>query len=244
MTPILRPHSRLKLANGSDSFERCVNFLTESYADGVLDIIELTFRVIEKVIPSNRQIKPKTSAESAIAELNHRFREHGIGYEYVQGEIIKVTSKFAHKEITIPALKLLSDEEFGGASDEFLKAHEFYRHDNYKSCVNEALKSFESTMKTICKRLNWDYDGNYTSSKLINVIISNELVPNSMTTQLGAIRSLLESGLPTIRNKNSGHGQGEEKVIIPESLAKYALHMAATNIIFLVDQYKIKKVIN
>ena len=55
-----------------------------------------------------------------------------------------------------------------------------------------------------------------------------------------ALRSVLESGLPTVRNKTkgSGHGQGKELINIPGHLAAYALHLAASNIVLLVEAHK------
>ena len=53
-----------------------------------------------------------------------------------------------------------------------------------------------------------------------------------------AVRGCLDSGLPTVRNKTSGHGQGQEIIELPEHFAAYALNLAATNIVFLVNAYK------
>ena len=47
-------------------------------------------------------------------------------------------------------------------------------------------------------------------------------------------------GLATIRNNNSGHGQGVDITEPPEYLASYALHMAAANIVFVVEAHKAK----
>jgi hypothetical protein len=52
---------------------------------------------------------------------------------------------------------------------------------------------------------------------------------------MGSIRSLLESGLPSVRNKLGGHGQGTEPVDAPEYFARYALNLAATSILFVAE---------
>ena len=44
---------------------------------------------------------------------------------------------------------------------------------------------------------------------------------------------MLETGVPTIRNKNSGHGQGSDIKDVPEYMASYMLHLTATNLLFL-----------
>jgi Domain of unknown function (DUF7014) len=41
-----------------------------------------------------------------------------------------------------------------------------------------------------------------------------------------------------VRNKNSGHGQGRSPKQVPGHLARYALHLAATNIVFLVEAHE------
>src|ERR1019366_1526163 len=85
--------------------------------------------------------------DSAVTELNARFREHGIGYQYESGEIIRVDSQLIHSEVVKPALTLLTAPEYEGANAEFLKAFEHYRKGDTKECLNECLKAFESTMK-------------------------------------------------------------------------------------------------
>ena len=42
--------------------------------------------------------------DDAVEELNHRFKEHAIGYQYLEGELVRVDSQFAHAEIVKPAL--------------------------------------------------------------------------------------------------------------------------------------------
>ena len=66
------------------------------------------------------------SPDEAINQLNHRFREHGVGYQYKSGKIIKVDSEFTHSEVVKPAMSFLSDPIYKGANEEFLNAHEHY----------------------------------------------------------------------------------------------------------------------
>ncbi len=135
-----------------------------------------------------------------------------------------------------PVLDLLgSAKEYSGANDEFLKAHEHYRHGRYKECLVECLKAFESLMKGICQKNSWPYDKNGTSKALINVCFEKGLIPSYLQSQFSSLRSLLESGTPTIRNKEGGHGQGAEITKVPEHLASYVLHLTATNMLFLAN---------
>ena len=46
------------------------------------------------------------------------------------------------------------------------------------------------------------------------------------------LRTTLETGLPVVRNKNAGHGQGSAVTPISDEFAEYALNLAATNIVY------------
>lgn len=205
----------------------------------VLDCIELSFQYIEKVFRDPNYVfsfaKPKLNPDQAIAELNQRFLEHGVGYQYEAGNIVKMDSKIIHTDVVKPVLVFLSKQGFEGANQEFLLAHEHYRRGRYKECLNECLKSLESTLKTICIISKWLYKDTDTASTLINICFKNNLVPAFLQSQFTALRSTLESGVPTIRNKVSGHGQGAEVVTMPSYLAAYQLHLTAATILFLAE---------
>jgi hypothetical protein len=230
-------------------FEKCKHFLLDkdTSIDNLLDLIELTFRYIEIYNPKEsyeyqqQGIKLPQDSSQAIDELNHRFREHGIGYQYENGQIIRVDSHFIHAEAVIPALTLISEEGFVGAEQEFRSAHEHYRNQEYKAAIVDAQKAFESTMKTICEKSGWDcnHDGD-TAAILINTVLNNELIPRYLQSHLSGLKKVLASGVPTVRNKQAGHGQGAEPVDVPEYLAAYVLHLTASNIVLLVEAYKAK----
>jgi hypothetical protein len=176
-----------------------------------------------------------TEVDDAIGELNIRFREHGIGYEYASGQINRIDSKLIHAEVVKPALALLRQPKFKGANDEFLSAHLHYREGRYDECLVECCKALESTLKIICKERGWKFDSSDPVKKLLAVVIENGLVPRFSETHLAALRTTLESGVPTVRNKLGGHGQGAEIRAVPSLIASYALHLTATNIVFLVE---------
>ena len=99
-----------------------------------------------------------------------RFKEHGVGYQFESGEIIRVDSQILHAEVVKPVLTLLGQEErFKGANEEFLKAHEHYRNGRYEECLVDALRSFESVMKAICHKQKWVYNQNDAAKKLIEI---------------------------------------------------------------------------
>lgn len=150
-------------------------------------------------------------------------------------QIIKKDSTFLHTEAVQPVLSNLADARYKGANEEFLKAHDHYRHGRYHECLNECLKSFESTMKIICHEKSWAYQQTDTASKLIKTCLDNGLVPTFSEQQLTSLRTLLESGVPTVRNKRAGHGQGTQTNDVPDHLAQYALHLTAATILLLTE---------
>jgi len=131
---------------------------------------------------------------------------------------------------------LLRTEGFDGALDEFESAHHRYDNGEAKEAMADALKAFESTLKTICDLRGWPYAKNATANRLIDTVFANGLVPPALQSQFAALRSLLESGLPTVSNPVR-HGQGRVVVVTPDYVAAYALHLCAANIVFLVDCY-------
>jgi hypothetical protein len=228
---------------------QCINFLLDmkTSIDNILDLIELAFQCIDirirnfieqKGINENNFKDDFQFPDDAINELNHRFREHSIGYQYSSGQIIRVDSGFIHAEVVIPALSLLSSQDFRGAEQEFLLAHEHYRKQKYKDAMTNALKAFESTMKTICNKCGWTYDPNACAKDLIKVVFDNKLLPEYLKTQFSTLKSILESGIPTVRNKLAGHGQGEHTTVVPEYLTAYVLHLTASNIVLLMEACK------
>lgn len=221
-----------------DSYKAIFEFVFSEYnTDDFLTIIELIFEIIEnkacKVSFGERK-NAKEISKQAILELNQRFHEHGIGYQYESNQIIRVDSELVHSEAVKPALQLLSNPVYKGAQDEFLKAHEHYRHGRYEESLTDCLKAFESTMKIILEKRGWDYDKKATSKTLIDICIKNELIPKFWTDHFNSLRNILTSSIGTPRNKLSSHGKGNDEIAVPEHLIQYVLHMTASTIVFLV----------
>jgi hypothetical protein len=217
-------------------------FLADTLTERVLDVIELYFGSIVGYV-AGHEYKQHTrnrliSAAEAVEDLNKRFQENGIGYQFEAGRLIRLDSAFLHAEAVRPALDVLSDSRFKGANEEFLAAHEHYRHGRNEECIVECCKAFESTMKTICTIRGWAVKPTDTAKTLIGVCLTNGLLPSYLDNQMTSLRTLFESGIPTVRNKVGGHGQGAEQRIVPEFLTRYVLNQTATTILFLVEADK------
>jgi hypothetical protein len=222
--------------------EQVLNFLLQTKdVEKVIDVIDLTFKFINTILNNNFQYyaqsnEAKLSPNKAIEELNERFKESGIGYSFEGGEIIRIDSTYIHSEVVKPTISLLWNLKFQGANEEYMKAHENYCHGKNKECLTECLKAFEITMKIICKEKGWTYSETDTAKKLIQVCFQNGLVPTFTQNQYTSLQNLLESGIPTIRNKLGGHGQGQTPQKVDDEMTRYGLNLTGTNIIFLVEQ--------
>jgi len=214
----------------------------ESCSTGeALDIIEYSFRTIILGLQDHNtrySLGPSVSAHDAVAELNERFKWHGVGYQFESGLIVKVDSQFLHSEVVKPALSLLAGKQYAGANAEFLTAFEHYRHGRTKECLTECLKAFESTMKAIFTKRGWTFDPSDTAKALIKISFDKELIPATLDSYFSGLRASLESGIPTIRNKYSGHGQGAKVVDVPPHFASFMLHQTAATIKFLIEADK------
>jgi hypothetical protein len=200
-----------------------------------LDCVEL----IGKAIQGNpRSYEYAEGRKSGISDINTRFKENGIGYQFENGQIIRTDSQYIHLEIIKPALKILSSSKYQGANDEFMRAHDCYRHGDFKQCLVECLKALESTIKVILLNRKISFSQSDNVKALIGSIFSNNIIPEYLVSHFTALRSTLESGTPTIRNKLGGHGQGEELKQVPEYMAAYALHLTAAGIVFLYNAEK------
>lgn len=241
---LCKEYGVFKLSKGRDDDyqEQILNFILQStQVEEILDVVELSFKCIEHIVGEDyytyrMQTTSNLTPEGAISELNERFRENGIGYSFEGNEIIRVDSTYVHSEITKPTIALLWNEKFAGANEEYLKAHEHYRHGRNKECLTECLKAFESTMKIILTEKGWAFNQSDPAKKLIQVCFQNDLIPTFTQNQFTSLQNLLESGIPTIRNKLGGHGQGAVPQKVDDGMTRYGLNLTGTNIIFLIEQ--------
>ena len=217
----------------------------EASTPELLDAIEIAFRVLHKVEDFIKGYQDLFTSYltplEGIAELNKRFRQHALGYAFNPDTdlIVRLDSEYLHVEAVEPALHLLYQSGFTGAETEFAKAQEHYRHGRYEDAMTDALKAFESTMKCICDVRGWVHNPDKdTANELIKIVLREGLIPKWAESEFTGIRTILESGVPTARNRNAGHGQGSTVRQVPDYLAAFTLHMAAANIVFLAEAHK------
>lgn len=219
------------------AFEELHDFLLlEKDIERCLDAVELCYSVGDGLARKHSYMG-RNGADAHVTEclqeLNERFKEAGCGYELIDGKIIRIDSQLLHSEVVKPAIAFLNGEEFAGPRDEFLGAYEHYRHGNLEEALVDALKAFESTMKVILTANGKTYGALDTASKLVLACSKAGLIPSYNESHLTSLENVLISGIPTLRNKNGGHGQGEEIRTVEPEIVAYGLHLTASAIVML-----------
>lgn len=224
-------------------FELIRYFLNERNTDKVIDVIELAFRYIDLVARhyerSGQWLCSEVVLDEAIDELNVRLKDHGVGYCYSNGRIIRIDSEFIHSEVVKPVLIVLRQSGHENAEREFLGAYEHYRHGRNSEALVDACKAFESVMKIIATKHGWGDVQNKPAAQLVDMCWRNNLIPVYWQTHFSGLRQILESATPTPRNKTAGHGAGAALATPPSNeLTGYVLHMTASTILFLTEAEK------
>ncbi len=224
--------------------QRCVRYLDAAVnVDELLSVIEVCCRCLSVYAARPSQtirFRSYCSQDAAdgLDEVNARFRNAGAGYQYEAGEIIRVDSQFVHAEVVKPALELLTAPEFVRANEEFRTAHQHYRSGKLRDCNTAALRCMETVLKVICNARGWTYDPGSTVEKLITVVRSNGLFPDYLGGYFDNLIGALKAGLPKVRDRDGGHGAAPTDAAVPEHIAGFALHLAASNIVMLVQAYR------
>jgi hypothetical protein len=233
-----------RLANERLAADDVTTYLGRCQVDDFLDVVELCAKYIERVLSKKQEhlrksLGIKQNPIESIEEINFRFRQNSFGFQYENGEIIRLDSEFIHREIIRPALNFLSDPHFLGADEEFRRAHAHYRSGEYSQAILEAGKSLESTLKCVFEQKKWPYNKGDRAADLLKIARANGLWPEYLDRSFEQLLATLTSALPQIRNNEGAHGQGPSTRQIPPYLAAYALHLAATKIRLIIEAAKV-----
>ena len=103
------PKLRNDFRGNSRHDKACCSYLLTASVLHVIDLLEVACQSLQRCRPADNQ------TVEIIDEINRRFREHGCGYQYENGEFMRVDSQFIHAEVVKPVLLLLLDKAFKGA---------------------------------------------------------------------------------------------------------------------------------
>jgi hypothetical protein len=179
--------------------------------------------------------------------INSIFRIEKLGYELVQSTlddvpfmIIPFKSKYLHNETIVKTVVLLSEEGFQGALEEFEKALQKLRVDDYPDTCVLATRAYESTLKTIIEKKGQSYSPETDKiPQLVEKVRSIGIIPPQVQTNFDSFWGVLKTGPNNIRNlEGVAHGQGQ-KIQAPEkAFAEFVIHIAGSYIVFLIERYK------
>lgn len=241
----LNGESKLKKINRGLSRSELDYFMLLIFSDKdnyllILDLIELlSYWVDEFYI--------KDSSEKIDQAINDVFRKNAIGYELIENQIIHKGNELVHKEVVRPSLNFLSNPSYSGANEEMLQAFFEFRNNNFKGAIHNASKAFESTLKIIIEKNNWQLINpnprqpvpslnKATAHVLIATIANHSQVESFHSNALRNLKDTLQT-LASLRNSHTGHGQGS---VVTETYIRhceFALHTAAANILYLIKTY-------
>lgn len=239
----LREKGLENLVYGDFAGSRILDFMRECSTSDWLDFLELIALGIaimgdDDHYGARQNWDVSTTAEKAIDELNYRLRQAGVGYQVEDSHVVRVDSQYVHAEVVKPAIELLSRGGFEGPRQEFLAAHRHYRAGEHREAVGMAANSLESTFKAIFDKKGWEYNKGARISDLVKVGRANGLWPDYLDASFDQLISTLQSGLPKIRDNDASHGQGAIPKHVPAYVAAYALHLAASKIVFITEAAK------
>lgn len=232
------------VAIGRDTFagNRVLSYMQECDTPDWLDLFELVALSLHLSKDESAAERQRWSAsnkpEAAISELNYRLRQAGVGFQFEAPQLLRVDSQFVHSEVIKPALTLLSAKGFEGPQEEFLSAHQHYRAGEYRQAIAMAANALESTFKAVFAQKNWTYSKGARISDLVKVARANSMWPTYLDAGFDQLVATLQNGLPKIRDNDASHGQGAEPREIPGYIAGYALHLAASKIVFITEAAK------
>lgn len=200
------------------SFE---DFLVFAYPQHVLDALEAFYRLL-----SDEYKHP------FLVEINAVLTEENSSWRMSDERMYLVDSRF------LEALKnQIEDEmkqaEFFGAHEEFNDALSNLLSGDIDDAIHKANCAFESALKSLLEQSEGAADDllKYLRNKTDLLGAVSEKVQSAITSKV-----LL--GLPVLRNKIGGHGQGPKPIDVPRAYGDLAINLAATYIKFLLDLKK------
>jgi AbiJ N-terminal domain 4 len=222
-----------------EPYADCMRYLrTSKDVDGLLSLVELCARVMADFASSPRLRYGDEDPAEGLVELNERFLRAGVGYQFENGQIIRVDSQYVHAEVVKEALRLLCEPAFEEANREFMTAHRHLREGKLRDCNTAALRATENVLKVICNARGWTYQKGDTVERLLAIVRRERLFPDYLGGYFDNLIGAMKAGVPKIRDRQGGHGAAPGDDPVPDHIAAFALHLTATNIVMLVQAHR------
>ena len=208
--------SKKKLTNAN--FERV---LSEGLPEEVVDCVEAWFEHADD-----------DRARECARELNKSLTIHRSPWRFFEGTAYLLDSTYVNEEIVLPTLLALREAGALGALEEFREAQEHSRKGECKDAVTKAHKSVESVMKCVLET-----NEPLRFGQLLSRLLQSGLVPAYYEEFMTHFEKLVLGAGKQRNRPGTGHGQGRDVADVPSALARFALHLAASINLFLLEQW-------
>ncbi len=191
--------------------------------ENLLDTIEFCYEYI--VLSEKRQ--------NFVKELNQLLKIDEKPIRFIEGEFFRLDSEFIESEILYKTEKLLKNECFDKAHEDFIDARKRLSTGDFSGSIFSANNALESYLKKLLNKKN-DNQG-----ALKKALIKSGLIPDYFNGFLDYFDGLLQSVF-TIANKSTRHGQldvPDEKNKVDEPIASFCLNLVGTFIVFVTERY-------
>lgn len=211
----------------------CHKQIEEGTIEDVFDMLDIAFQKTYESILEGREDKG-TSYNQAGEKLNIRLEEANVGYRL---ENNRIERKILHLDLALPALNILRDENFKHTKDNFYLAHQHYQNQNYGDCVVSASRSFESLLKALCTQQNLEHNPEGSTESLVKILCERLFSSDKFNKKFSQSLKFL----PDVRAHFGAHGEAPQPdKETPAYMARYALHLAATNILLFMQAAEFK----
>lgn len=200
-----------------DSIEEVIR---NGYPSEVLDIVEGWFA------------EEPPEARECERELNDLLAMNSSPWRIVNGQALLIHSEYLHEEVQAKAIHLLREGGAFGALEEFHAAVQDLQIGESKDAIVKAHKSVESVMKRALA-----VDGHLTFGGLLSKLIDSKLIPEYYQDFLRHFEKLALGAVKERNLPGRGHGQGINTTEVSQSLAEFAVNLAGTINLFIIQRW-------
>jgi len=194
--------------------------ILSGYPSEVVDAIEAWFAA-----------EPK-STNACEKDLNDAFAMNRSPWRFVNGEAILVDSEYLHAEVQAKTLRLLKSGRAFGALQEFQEAIQDLQAGETKDAIIKAHKSVESVMKVALETKE-----HLTFGRLLSDLIKSSIIPDYYEEFFKHFEKLALGAVKERNRPGRGHGQGPEITSVSRSLAEFAINLAGSINLFIIQRW-------
>ena len=193
-------------------------YFREGYPSNVLEVVEQ----FHAELPADQ----RTAFAQSVNDSMMAFK---CPWLLLDGAFFRIDDHFL-KELIENTQSALGSRGFKGALDELREARESLMANRAKESIVSALKSVESTLKTILNT----HTG--AAKELFVKFREAGYMDDIPQHHAKAITASVLPGIAVLRNELGGHGQGSDVVSVPMPYATLSVHLAAAINLFLTEQ--------